>query len=284
MPLDTVEKWRRILPEAWTLTFKNLFFPIFCRQCDYPLLTQENGYFCPECWALPTRIERPFCTVCGRPQAARLGFGAVENFPCAACRSADAPPYRSIFGAAAYEGAISEAIKLLKFHDRGGMAHLLAEIMMAFAEREMDCGQYDDLVPVPLHTVRRRTRGFNQAQLLAKGLLPAFPRARLNESLSRIRPTRTQSTIKDHKERRQNVVGAFAVNGEENFDGRTVLLIDDVVTSGGTVSECARALLRAGAVHVDVLAAALPIEDSESRPKEGRREDAQSIWSRFVTR
>ena len=263
------------MPEAWTLTFNNLFFPIFCRQCQYPLLTQENGYFCPECWALSTRLEPPFCTVCGRPQAARLGFGAVENFPCPACRAAPAPPYRRVFGAVAYEGAIAEAIKLLKFHDRGRIAHLLAEIMAAFAEREMNCGQYDDLVPVPLHRVRRRARGFNQAQLLAKELLPLFPRARLNQSLSRIRPTRTQSTIKDHKERLQNVVGAFAVDREENFDGRTVLLIDDVVTSGGTVSECAHALLRAGAVHVDVLVAALPIEDSESRPKQGRREDSR---------
>ena len=213
-----------------------------------------------------------------------MGFGPVGNFLCADCRAAAEPPYGRIFGAMAYEGAIAEAIKLLKFHDRGRIAHLLVETMVPFAEREVDCDQYDALVPVPLHRVRRRARGFNQAQLLAKELLPTFPRARLDESLSRIRPTRTQSTIKEHKERLQNVVGAFAVDRADYFDGRTVLLIDDVVTSGGTVSECARALLRAGAVHVDVLAAALPVEDSESRLKEGRREDTRSLWSRLVTR
>ena len=270
--------------EAWTLTFKNLFFPIFCRECGFPLLTQENGYFCPECWNLPERIEPPFCTVCGRPQKASAGFGPVKNFPCAECRSAKPQPYRRVYGAVAYDGAIAEAIKLLKFHDRTAIAGLLADIMVEFAEREMDCAQYDDLVPVPLHRVRRRGRGFNQALLLAKRLLPAFPSARLNESLLRIRPTRTQSTIKDHKERRENVVGAFAVRREEHFESRTVLLIDDVVTSGGTVSECTRALKRAGAAHVDVFAVALPT-DVDDGPLEYRdREDPHTIGSRFIAR
>ncbi len=272
------------MPEAWTLTFKNLFFPIFCRQCGYPLLTQKNGYFCPECWNLPERIEPPFCTVCGRPQKASAGFGVVENFPCAECRSAKKLPYRRIYGAAVYDGAIAEAIKLLKFHERTTIAGLLADIMVKFAEREMDCAQYDDLVPVPLHAVRRRARGFNQAQLLAKRLLPPFSSARLNESLLRIRPTRTQSTIQDHKERRKNVVGAFAVRREEHFEGRTVLLIDDVVTSGGTVSECTRALKRAGAAHVDVFAAALPADIDDGLLRNRHREDPQTIWSRFIAR
>ena len=197
---------------------------------------------------------------------------------------AEATPYRRVFGAAAYDGAISEAIKVCKFNDRPAIASLLADIMVEFAEREMNCEQYDDLVPVPLHRVHQRDRGFNQAQLLAKRLLPAFPRSRLNESLLRIRPTRRQVTIKDSKERRRNVVGAFAVRREEHFDGRTVLLIDDVVTSGGTASECARALKRAGATHVDVFAAALPTSDWNGSLKDRRREEPPAIWSRFVAR
>ena len=272
------------MPEAWTLTFKNLFFPIFCRQCGFQLLTEENGYFCPECWNLPERIKLPFCSVCGHPQEASVGFGPVQNYPCAECRPLKPPPYRRVFGAAAYDGAISEAIKLFKFNDRLAIAALLADIMIEFAEREMNCEQYEDLVPVPLHRVRQRDRGFNQAQLLAKRLLPAFPRTRLNESLLRIRPTRRQVTIKDSEERRRNVVGAFAVRREEHFDGRTVLLIDDVVTSGGTASECTRALKRAGAAQVDVFAAALPTSDWNGSLKNRRREEPLAIWSRFVAR
>lgn len=272
------------MPEAWTLTFKNLFFPIFCRQCGFQLLTQENGYFCPECWNLPDRIKLPFCTVCGRPHEASAGFGPVQNFPCAECRSLKPPPYRRVFGAAAYDGAISEAIKLFKFYDRPAIASLLADVMVEFAEREMNCEQYDDLVPVPLHRVHQRDRGFNQAQLLAKRLLPAFPRSRLNESLLRIRPTRRQVSLKNIEERLKNVVGAFAVTPEEHFEDRIVLLIDDVVTSGGTASECARALKRAGAAHVDVFAAALPTHDWNGSSKIHRREEPPAIWSRFVAR
>ncbi len=272
------------MPEAWTLTFKNLFFPIFCRQCGFQLLTQENGYFCPECWNLPERIKLPFCTVCGRPHEASAGFGPVQDFPCAECRSLKPPPYRRVFGAAAYDGAIADAIKFCKFNDRPAIASLLAEVMIEFAEREMDREQYDDLVPVPLHRVHQRDRGFNQAQLLAKDLLPTFPKSRLNESLIRIRPTRRQVTLKNSKERRENVLGAFAVRPEEHFEGRTVLLIDDVVTSGGTASECARALKRAGAAQVDVFAAALPAGALNSSSKKNSKKNPPVIGSNFVLR
>ena len=101
--------------------------------------------------------------------------------------------------------------------------------------------------------------------LLAREVLPYFPGARLNESLRRIRPTRVQSKLADRKERLSNVVGAFAVDLSESFDGRTVLLIDDVVSTGGTVSECASALNRAGAARVDVLAAGLPVAEADRK-------------------
>ncbi len=259
------------MSEAWLDTLKNLIFPIFCRQCGYPLLTQENGHFCPECWNLPQRIHAPFCTHCGQPHLQRNGFGAVANFPCTECHLPDLSTYDRIFGAVGYEGAFAEAIKLLKFGDRSHIARLLADAMAEFAEREMNCAQYDSLVPVPLHRVRRRDRGFNQSELLAKQLLPSFPWARLDLSLKRIRPTRTQSTIRNRDARLKNVAGAFAVDAQESFEGETVLLVDDVATSGGTVAESARALKRAGAIQVDVLVAALPIEDMERMDKGKRR-------------
>jgi ComF family protein len=123
----------------------------------------------------------------------------------------------------------------------------------------MECETYDAIVPVPLHKIRLRHRGFNQARLLAREILPAFLNATLDESLQRIRPTRVQSRLLNEKERAANVVGAFAVPHEQSFDKKTVLLIDDVVTTGETVAECATALRRAGAQRVDILCAALPI-------------------------
>lgn len=223
--------------------------------CRERLLTEENGYYCPSCWELASRIESPFCTCCGRPHESMVGLGSRRNFPCAVCRERPPKGIERIYGAAVYEGVIADAVKHLKFHDRHRLGRPLGLLMQQFAAEYMDTGAYDLLVPVPLHRVRLRERGFNQSALLAEAVRPAFPRAGLSADLKRIRPTRTQSRLAG-KERRDNVRGAFAVQGDA-MQGRAILLIDDVVTSGGTVEECGRALRRAGAVRVDVLAVAL---------------------------
>jgi ComF family protein len=244
--------------EEWTLTLKNLFLPIFCPQCGVRLLTEEHGLFCPGCWERSPRIVRPFCTVCGRPHSGMVGYDTVANFPCERCRRQGPRPFRRTYAAALYEGPVEEAVKLLKFHHRRRFARPLGDLMAEFAVREMDRGCYDYLVPVPLHKVRERARGFNQSRLLAQEVLPVFPNAELDESLRRVRPTWVQSRLSDPKERRANVIGAFAVAGDR-LTGKTVLLIDDVVTTGGTISECAAALRRAGVAVVDVLVAACAV-------------------------
>ena len=252
---------------TWALTAKNLFLPIFCKECGLRLLTGENGYFCPTCWELSPRIQRPFCVLCGQPHVERAGYFQPGPFRCATCREReDTPPYRRILGAAQYEGAVATSIKLLKFGEKRGLARSLGELLRVQAEQEFDTERYTDLVPVPLHKIRLRERGFNQATLLTKEILPLFSNAELNESLIRIRPTRVQSKLKSEAERRNNVIGAFAVERGHDFKGRYVLLIDDVVTSGGTVSECAAALTRAGASGVDVLAVALPVSPALKTP------------------
>ncbi|NIA12816.1 MAG: ComF family protein [Nitrospiraceae bacterium] len=243
---------------GWALALKNIFLPLFCKQCGSRLLTEENGFFCPTCWELSPRVERPFCVVCGRPHPGAVGLGTRSNFACAECRDRKQRPYGRIYGAAVYDGTVADAIKLLKFLDRERLARPLGDLMGEFARRELDCEAYDYLVPVPLHRVRERERGFNQSRLLATELLPVFPNARLDESLWRIRPTRVQSRASSSQERRANVVGAFAVRGDRLTGGR-VLLVDDVVTTGETISECASALKRAGVAQVDVLATALAI-------------------------
>ncbi|MCC6488865.1 MAG: ComF family protein [Candidatus Hydrogenedentes bacterium] len=246
------------LSSDWSLTLRNLFLPIYCKQCGERILTDENGYFCATCWERSPRIERPFCPLCGRPHVGAVGMGTRSNFRCGPCSATPWDrPYRRILGAAVYDGAVEEAVKLLKFHDKPRLAGPLAELMGNIAREELDCAAYELLVPVPLHRVRRRERGFNQSQLLASELLPVFPNALLDESLERIRPTRVQSRLGNEAERRANVQGAFAVRSNGEVRGKTVLLVDDVITTGGTIAECALALRAAGASAVDVLAAAL---------------------------
>jgi ComF family protein len=242
-------------------TLKNIFLPEFCLQCGVRLLTEENGFFCPTCWEFSPRIERPFCIQCGQPHQGRVGFGETRNFPCDPCRQNKPPAYTRIYSPARFDGPVAEAIRLFKFNGKPRLARPLGENMVTFAHQEMECETYDAIVPVPLHKIRLRHRGFNQAHLLASEILPAFPNATLDESLQRIRPTRVQSRLLNEQERAANVVGAFAVPREQSFDAKTILLIDDVVTTGETVAECATALRRAGARRVDILCAALPSRD-----------------------
>lgn len=255
----------RVAWDLWWLTMKNLLMPVFCAGCGVRLLTEEDSGFCPGCWAQIEGIEAPFCTGCGRPHEAILGFGPVENFPCAACREKPNKQITRVFGAALYTGVLMQAIKRYKFQDKPQMAEALGALMADFAQLHMADGDYDVLVPVPLHKVRQRHRGYNQSTLLAHVIAECFPGAVVDESLWRIRPTRTQSRLKGPK-RTANVRGAFAVRGE-GFGGKRVLLIDDVVTTAGTVTECARVLRLSGAARVDVFATALA---APHRPREDR--------------
>jgi competence protein ComFC len=252
---DSVSRFVSEDAGGWGLTLKNLFLPIFCKQCGVRLLTEENGFFCPDCWESSPKIERPFCIKCGRPHERMVGLGERSNFPCAECRDRPNPHIRQIVAPALYASVVETAIKLLKFNGRERLAGPLAEWMRETALQELNPDEYDLVTPVPLHKVRRRERGFNQSELLARGVLPIFPNARLDMSLSRIRPTRTQSRLTG-PERGTNVRGAFAVIGPDLGNAK-VLLVDDVVTTSETVTECAAALRRAGAYRVDVLAAAL---------------------------
>ena len=238
----------------WSLAFKNLVVPIFCRTCGVRLLTEENGFFCPTCWESSPRVQRPFCTMCGRPHDRAVGFGTQSNFPCAGCRERPLPHIRRMWGAARYDAAVAEAIQWFKFNGKRRLARPLGELMAAFAAQELLDEGFDVLVPVPLHPVRQRARGFNQSDLLARHL-SASMNLPINDALYRVRPTRVQSLLED-ADRQRNIVGAFGVRGEHPFQGVRVLLIDDVVTTGSTVSECAATLRRAGAREVCVFAAA----------------------------
>lgn len=249
-----------LLRGAWRFALE-IVYPQFCKACGERLFDLENGFFCATCWEHAERIQPPHCTRCGKPHTHMIGFVIRDNFPCADCNDKPNPHLTAIRAAAVYEGAIEEAVKLLKFHGRVRVARPLGEIMSEFAAANMETAAYTRIIPVPLHKVRERERGFNQSLLLAQEILPAFPNATLDTQLSRIRPTLTQSKLRGDY-RHANVRGAFAYLGPD-LKGARVLLIDDVVTTAGTVAECARILKRAGAARVDVLAAAMAVPHVE---------------------
>jgi len=245
--------------DAASLAVKNLLLPAFCRACDARILTEQNLYYCPRCWSEIRLIERPFCSVCGKPHDKASGFAARDSFPCADCREIKRRPYGRMYAATVYDGIAQDAIALFKYGSRQLLTGPLAALMIKFAEREIDLAQYDVVVPVPLHRVRERERGFNQAEALARCFSERFRFFAVENCLLRIRET-PQQTLLRGDERRRNIKGAFALAQDPDFRGKKVLLVDDVITTGATAEECARTLRRGGAERVDVLAVARTVD------------------------
>ncbi len=239
----------------WILAWKNVFLPCYCSHCEARLITEENLFYCPACWATLPRIERPFCSLCGAPHPLAIGFGTRSNFPCEECITNQNPYVDSIQSPVRYKGIAKEAILTLKFRKETLIAEPLGALLREWIETEMSDMQFDLIVPVPLHPFRLKRRGFNQSLLLAEQIKDSFPSAQISEALLRIRPTMSQ-TLLPLQERKKNLKGAFQVRSPDEVKGKRILLVDDVVTTKTTVTECARILKKSGAISVHVLSVA----------------------------
>lgn len=176
-----------------------------------------------------------------------------SNSRCGLCRRVT-PAYAKAVAYGSYDGGLRELIHLLKYQSVRPAADVLGEMLAtAIAKLSANFGETTVLVvPVPLHRGKLRERGFNQSELIARAalkLLPADGRLRLSSVLERVRPTKSQIGLTQHQ-RRENLRGAFKVKNPGEISGREIWLVDDVVTTGTTVSECARILRRAGASKV----------------------------------
>ena len=205
------------------------------------------GALSPDEWAALTFLGRVVCQRCGLPQDLDLG----EETLCAACL-ARPPHWRRARAALVYDEASRRPILELKHAGRRDGLKVMGN-WMTEAGRDLIAGA-ELIVPVPLHYRRLVKRGYNQAGWLAAAISRQSGVAMHPAILRRTRPTRTQGGL-NTRERRRNVAGAFAVPPRMGgrVDGRHVLLVDDVLTTGATLNGCARALKRAGAASVDVL-------------------------------
>ncbi len=152
---------------------------------------------------------------------------------------------KTTFSVAEYEGVIKKAIKKLKFNKKKRLAPVLSKIMLD----NLPFSGFDVIVPVPLHRDRQKKRGFNQSALLAKDISAVFGAPLLTEVLLRQRPTTPQFGL-DKTKRGPNVKGAFCVKQPDMIEGRTVLLVDDILTTGATTLECKKELLSCGSANV----------------------------------
>ena len=226
----------------------SLLYPPVCTICRGK--TRAGEYLCAPCETKALRIVAPFCQQCSEPFAGKI----TGAFTCANCA------HRTIYfdaAVAAYRGrgVVRQIIHDFKYGRQIYLRHLVARWLCAALDDERLRGrEFDLVVPVPLHPTRQRERGFNQASLLAE-LLSARTAIRCKPVLKRIRYTTTQTAL-DRAERMENLHNAFRLRKNADVRGLRVLLIDDVLTTGSTLSECARVLKRAGATSVHAATAA----------------------------
>src|SRR5216110_394636 len=226
----------------------SLLYPAMCTICGGNVRAGE--YLCNRCEAKAVRIAAPFCQKCSEPFE-----GSITNeFTCANCA------HRTIYFDAAVSayrgrGIVREIIHEFKYGRQIHLRHLVGRWLNSALDDERLRGhRFDVIAPVPLHPARQRERGFNQASLLAE-LLSAQTSIRCKPLLKRIRYTTTQTAL-DRSERMDNLHNAFRLRKNADVRGLCVLLIDDVLTTGSTLSECARVLKRAGAISVHAATAA----------------------------
>ena len=227
-----------------------LVYPPTCPGCG--AATAQSHALCPACWAQLRFIERPYCQRLGTPFAVDHGTGPLLS-PRA---MADPPVFGRARAAVLYDGIARDLVHRLKYDDRLDLAPTLVR-MMATAGAEL-LGEADCLVPVPLHRWRLWRRRFNQAALLAQGIAALTDLPADTRTLVRAKATRSQVGL-SRAARARNLQGAFRVPkaARPGLQGRRILLIDDVTTTGATANAASRALLRAGAASVDVLTFAL---------------------------
>lgn len=216
-----------------------------CAACRLPLDTPGRGPVCRACWSAIVPIVPPVCRGCGDPLATWRA-GVPEGW-CPRCRGA-ARHIARCRAIGAYDGALRSIVHALKYGGRRSVARPLAALLAGAGAEVLEGA--DLVVPVPLHRSKRRRRGFNQAEDLARHLgLPVAA------ALTRRRRTASQTGL-PAAARRANVAGAFRLARRARVAGAVVVLIDDVSTTGATLEACAGALLEGGAREVRALTAA----------------------------
>ena len=209
-------------------------FPIHCAGCG-----REGGVICGQCVDGLERLTTPYCRVCADPGV---------NGLCRWCGQSP-PGFDSLRSPFRFEEPVRDAIHRLKYKGERASAGLLAGLMAEYLEGSPVPA--DALVPTPLHPRRFRSRGYNQSALLARELGKRITLPVREDLLIRVRNPRPQVETQSQQERRENVADNFAC--QTDAAGLTVLLIDDVATTGSTLSECATALKAAGATRVHAL-------------------------------
>jgi competence protein ComFC len=221
------------MPDTYRAALADLFYPQRCVGCE----RRSGDLLCRACFEALPYVGRPVCGRCGLPTA-------FATFVCEACKNVDFG-FETAKAPLEYEGVGKKIVHAIKYRGYRQVVEKLATPLMLQA---LGDGPFDAVVPVPLHRSRRRRRGFNQAELLARGVAERIT-ATVSDTLEVVRSTGDQVEL-SAAQRRANVVGAY--KAKKPLRGK-LLLVDDVFTTGATMSACAGALVNAGADEVHAL-------------------------------
>ncbi len=240
-------------PQCWHDRVLDALLPPRCLACTAAV--DIPGRLCPTCWAAVDFIAAPHCATCGLPFAYDEGDDAV----CGGC-AAETPAFDRAHAVLRYNGVARSLVLGFKHGDRTHAAPAFANWIGRGGEALLDSA--DLVTPVPLHRWRLFTRRYNQSGLLAHEIARAWGLDFSPDLLCRTRPTPSQGGF-NRRERFLNVRGAFKLRPGHTVEGRRVILVGDVMTTGATANACARALKRAGAESIDVLTLARVVPEGD---------------------
>ncbi len=234
---------------SWIETGLNFFFPPICQVCAAHRASPAEGYVCAWCSSGKGGVRfitPPFCERCGLPFEGNI----TTSFECSNCREMDLH-FRFARSAVIAGPLVLDVIHRYKYSRALWFEPFLAELLIRCAAPILREEKWDMIIPVPLHSLKKREREFNQAETLALHLSRATQIPVRRNFLRRVESTRTQ-TLLTRAQRTENVRRAFAMRQNKKLNGEKIILLDDVLTTGATTSACAKVLRQAGAGDVCV--------------------------------
>ena len=235
-------------------SFIDLLYPPSCLLCRNAIpIKNKEIILCAPCLNAIQPNQPPFCKKCSRSLQ-----GYYQTPLCFECRNLK-PHFNFAYASCYYNDSMRKLIHLFKYGQKTALQYFFTELIDSFLKiYKIRLSHFDLLVPVPLHSVRLRERGYNQAHLLAKNLSKKLNIKLAESNIIRIKNTKNQAVL-SQKDRWTNIQGAFRIKQPSAFLKRSVLLIDDLLTTGATASECAKILKAHGAKKVGVLTVAIAV-------------------------